>query len=61
MPSAATAFLPLVTQLVSVQDPKDHGQDCPWASCCLDAEGEGKVNLALARSPPAGVVGNLLW
>lgn len=60
-PSAATALLPLVTQLVSVQDPKGHGQDRPWASCLLEAEGEEKVNLALARSPPAGMVGNPLW
>lgn len=61
MLNAATALLPLVTQLVSVQDPKGHGQGSPWASCFLEAEGEENVNLALARSPPAGMVGNPLW
>lgn len=45
MPSAATALLSLVAQLVSVQDPKGHGPDSPWSSCLLEAEGEDKGNV----------------
>lgn len=31
-----------------------YGQDSPWFLCFLGAEKEEKVNLALARRPPAG-------
>lgn len=61
MPSATTALLPLVTQLALIWDPRGPSQDSPGSSCLLEAERKEKRNLALARSGPAGMIGNPLW